>query len=195
MSVEILTLTNAKTQSFTDTGGCFDGLTASQINGALAGCDPIGELILRRKYLNPKETGKGYLMLFNQSQDYLRNKGKYPKRLDAQAIIGRLVELYLEEDTQHNVCPTCRGRTDDKGVTVAVNHRGLLKRCRRCGGGGKISWTDKQRSLLIDVKQATFSRVYKDVYRLMSHYLDGVVDRAEKQAEWHVMSNLQQNCT
>lgn len=190
--MHFLTITNAKTQSFSDTGGFFDGLSAEQVNSALAGCDAIGELILRRKYLDPKETGKGYLELYRRAVTHLKKRNKLPKRLDVLSIIAKLVDLYLLEDTQANICPTCKGRADQStNKTYVVDRRGIRRVCRRCGGSGQITWIDKERAQQLSVKSYTYSRVYKPMYLVMQDYLNPMVTDCENKAIWHINKRLQ----
>lgn len=182
---EILVLTNAKTQSFSDIGGFFDSLKPWQINAALAGCDPVGELVLRRKYLQERYYDKGYLELFRRSYRYLDRKGELPPRLDKQVIVGRLLELYFIEEYEGNVCPKCRGRTDDRGYTVYVDRRGISRKCNRCGASGQITWNNTERYEQIGVNKKGWESHYKKPYRTLSWYLHPIVTRAEMEAREH----------
>lgn len=187
---ELLVLTNAKTQSFSECGGFFDSLKPWQINAALAGCDPLGELILRCKYLQEKPRNTAFFELFKKSYRFLKKKKTLPKRLDSQAIVGRLLNLYFIEEYSKNLCPKCRGRMDEGRGTVFVDPRGITRRCNRCGGSGNISWTDRQRYEQIEVKRKQWENHYRDNYRALAWYLHPIMIDAEYAAKDHLFTNL-----
>ncbi len=183
MGAEILTLTNAKTQNITGTCAGWDGLPPWQINAAIAGCDPIGEEILRRKVLAQKPQGEGYRLLYEMVMDKLIRARLLPKRLDVRLVIAQLLELYLEEDTGRILCKTCKGRE------YIVDRRGVRRKCRRCGDG-TVKLNDKERAARLHIKPKTYSRYYSSIYHKMSWFLNPIMEKSETRAYWYITDNL-----
>ena len=128
MIEEKFTKLNAKTQSFTDTGGGFGGMTAQDLCAAMSGITPLGELIIRRKYINSAERGVGYLELLKNSIYRIYEADKQPKKKN---MIDPLLEIALEDYVGGFKCPQCDGRKE------VILDTGQVHKCRstRCHDG------------------------------------------------------------
>ena len=191
MSVdERLARLNAKSQSFDSTGASFGGMSVSDLAGAMAGITPIGELIVCRKYIDPKDKGAGYYELMRDSIQLVYDKDVIPKKTN---MIQPLLDLALDDFCSVFKCNQCKGRGE------VILDTGQVHKCRstRCVDG-MVRRKDVDRAKALKVKAMDFRRLYKPAYDVINDYLTRTLPDAEsealilinKQANWHDYPNL-----
>jgi len=184
MSVEErLARLNAKTQSFTDTGGGFGGMTVLDLCAAMSGISKTGELIIRRKYVDPKDKGEGYYRLLSESVARIYDAGKQPKKKN---MIQPLLDIALDDYCGNNLCKSCNG-------TGEVLSAGVIRKCRaRACVDGRTAMKDCDKAKLLGVGAMDFRRNYRDAYGIIERYLVNILPNEEsealstirKQAKW-----------
>ena len=178
MSNERLARLNAKTQSFTDTGGIFDGMTPQDIAASLAGLNPIEFFIVWRKEVNHKERGQGYVMLWKDALFKIEESEKLPK------MKNRTMELFdiaLDDYLFQYPCPQCNGQS------VLILDNGQIHKCRsRNCHEGHAKRNDRTRARLMKVTPLVYSRQYKPAYGIIADYLTRTLPEAESAADRHI---------
>ena len=178
MSNERLARLNAKTQSFTDTGGGFDGMTTADIAASLAGLTPIQTMLVYRRFINDDERGQGYMELWKNALFKIEEAGKLPK---VKNMTLDLFQIALDDYLNKFRCPVCDGKS------ILVLDTGQVHKCRsnRCVDG-RYTMYDKDRARLMNVTPLVYSRQYKPAYAIISDYLTRTLPEAESAADRHI---------
>ena len=176
MSVqEKLARLNPKTQNWSDSGGGYGGMTAQDLAAAMAGCDPIGEMVIRRRYLDSGDKSIGYYsllrMVIMEVYDSAREMG----------MIQPVFDIALDDYIGGFLWKTCHGRQE---VTV----KGITRKChsRRCVRGYRQR-LDYERANILGVKAKQWERLYKPIYEHISKYLTKTLPEKEGEAMRTVM--------
>ena len=177
--MEKLSRLNPKTQSFEEGFGGFGAMTVSDLSAALAGADPIGLLIIWRRYISPLERGKGFILLQKESILRVYNADVIPKKKN---MLTPLMDECIKDYIGGHVCPFCKGKSE------IISDQGKVFKCRskHCHDGKAVR-KDWQRAKALGIQALDYSRNYKSAYKVIDKYLTEVLPEAESKAYNHVM--------
>jgi len=177
--MEKLSRLNAKTQSFSDSGGGYGSMSVSDLAACLAGCNPIGELILRRRYVDKKERGLGFAQLQRQVTLKIYEADKQPSKKD---MIHKILDVALDDYIGGHVCHFCQGRKE------IITEQGKVHKCRskNCVDGFITRRPAHLKAKAMGVSAKEWERHYKGAYRVIEQYLTLTLPELESAAYNHV---------
>lgn len=170
MGKSLLTKLSPKSVNFMGAGGrSMAEITAFDVAGALS----FGDLSVHAYYfglakycLDEKATRETIIHLEKKIQTSIDVKGWQDDR--GRAL--RLASLVLQEVGFGLVCKKCQG----SGLEVNNKSGALVnENCRKCGGRGAGSFTDRQRAALSGIPKSSWSRAW---ISRMSCFYDYVVE-------------------
>ena len=180
MSVqEKLARLQPKTQSYTDSGGGFGGLTAADIAAGLTGSSPLGEFIVWFKYVGSEPPGYGKGTLIKLSVERIASKLG-----GGNGLIPELLDIALDGYAGHHKCPECHGKSK-----IIIN--GLEHNCpsRRCVDG-HIRINAREVSKMLKVRYQDYLKLYARSYNEISKMLDEILPEQESQALSTLFKNI-----
>jgi hypothetical protein len=162
---ELLALLTSKVQQFAVADGGIPAYTASDVAYILAHVDdPMARLYARIKFAGEKQHSEELAESMRISLLYLDGIGKW--RVPRPDWILEMCRLALWEDIDPHVCGTCQGRG-----SALIEHK--LVTCQPCGGSGKVSLRDTDRSRMLNISKSSWSEPWRSRYRrIQSHTLD-----------------------
>ena len=176
MSIEeYLTRLNPKTQVFTDSGGIGLIMTPQDLAAAMAGIDPVGEFVIRRKYIDENDKSPGYYQLFKESMLKVYEQDAIPKKKNS---VQDLLDIALDESLGLLKCPICEGRGE------VIGKGDVIRKCRseRCTDGNIAYLRDYERAKRMGVRLKAFNSDFRPALLVIDRYLREILPEAESRA-------------
>ena len=174
MNGEAFARLNAKTQSWTDSGGGVVEFTEQDLAAAMSGLTKIGGWFIWYKFVDRKEKDRGYYILVNEAIQRVYDAGKNPKKKNT---LWTLFDIALEDYMGDIICPKCKGRSE-------IHHENRIFKCSssRCHDGKIRERYDSERARAMGVDKTAYSRHYKPAYGIISDYLTKTLPEEESAA-------------
>jgi hypothetical protein len=177
--LQILTIMNAKGIDMMSAGrGTKPGISSAEVSAALAGVDPVGATIIKRKYQGLSDQDEGFSVLYGRLVRHLdRLEWENVNKALATGQVRRILDIVLDDLCIDYHCRSCRGigkTPEGKGV--------VMRTCRTCKGERFRPRMDKTRAKLLRVSPAEYSRVWRKRHKEVSEFLTDTVCLANHEA-------------
>jgi hypothetical protein len=182
--MEILTILNPGSIDLEPTSRRTDhgGLTAALVSAAMAGANPIGLTLIKRRVTDATDSDTGILKLRSIVKDEAkRRKWKY----EHEKRLNLLSDLCVWEYTHRPVCRMCHGST-------YIYHVDLITRetCPKCEGTGNGENAVVSRAYYLGVSRNTYYKTWERRRECISKLFEEILPDYEFYAGRHIRKYL-----